>query len=418
MHVLIVSQYFSPENFRINDLALSLRKRGHEVSVLTGMPNYPGGKIFDGYSWLNNKKEMFHGISIYRVPLFLRRKSKAWQLVLNYLSFVLSSCALGPFFLRGKKIDVVYVYALSPFTVGITGALFRRLKNAPMVLWVQDLWPESLQSTGAVESERVLNIVRYMVQWIYKHCDFVLVQSKAFIEPVVSAGAERDRVHYFPNWAENLYKPVLPLEDSPERREVPDKGFIVMFAGNLGVAQSLETIIGAAKKLKAQPINWIILGDGRRRDWLEEQVQKWELAGSVHLLGGRHVETMPAYFSLADAMLVTLRPDPTFAATIPGKVQSYLACGRPIVGALDGEGAKVIRESGAGFAVAAGDADGLADSVLKMSKMSSDKKKEMGDNGMAYYMKNFNGEKLIDQLEEWLNKWIKRHNENTGARWR
>ena len=137
---------------------------------------------------------------------------------------------------------------------------------------------------------------------------------------------------------------------------------------------------------------------------MQEQVQKLELEENVYLLGSRAVETMPAYFSLADAMLVTLRSDPIFAATIPGKVQSYLACGRPIIGALDGEGAKVIRESGAGFAVAAADAEGLADYVLKMSEMSSDEKKEMGQKGIAYYRKNFNGENLIDQLEEWINK--------------
>lgn len=404
MHVLIISQYFFPENFRINDLALSLKKRGYDVSVLTGMPNYPGGKLYDGYSWFDKRKDVFQGIRLYRVPLFLRRKSKAWQLSLNYLSFVFSACVFGSFLLRREKIDIIFVYAPSPFTVGIPGALFKKLKNAPMLLWVQDLWPESLQATGAVRSELMLDIVRHMVRWIYKRCNYVLVQSKAFVKAVVKAGVEKDRVRYFPNWAEGLYKPISLPGESLERREIPDTGFVVMFAGNLGSAQSLETIIDAAKKLKGQPIKWVILGDGRRWEWMQEQVQKWELEENIYLLGSRAVESMPAYFSLADAMLVTLRSDPIFAATIPGKVQSYLACGRPIIGALDGEGAKVIRESGAGFAVAATDAEGLADYVLKMSEMSSDEKKVMGKRGIAYYRKNFNGENLIDQLEEWINK--------------
>ncbi len=408
MHVLIVSQYFFPENFRINDLALSLKERGHDVSVLTGMPNYPGGKIFDGYSWPPKKDEHFQGVMLHRTPLFLRRKSKAWQLSLNYLSFVLSSCIFGPIFLKKKNIDVVFVYAPSPITVAIPGALFRWLKNAPMILWVQDLWPESLQATGAVKSENILGAVRYMVQWIYRHCDRVLVQSKTFVESVVKNGAENDCIRYFPNWAESLYKPVSLPDESAVRREISGKGFIVMFAGNLGAAQSLETIIESAKELKNEAIQWVILGDGRRGEWLQNEVKKWGLEDNILLLGRRPIESMPDYFSLADAMLVTLRSDPIFAATIPGKVQSYLACGRPVIGALDGEGANVIRESGSGFAVGAEDAVGLAENILKMSKMSSEERMTMGRKGMVYYQENFQRTKLIDQLEEWMNELIEK----------
>jgi len=402
VNILIVSQYFWPENFRINDLAIGLKMRGHGVTVLTGIPNYPAGKLFDGYSWWHKKREELHGIKIYRVPLFLRRESKGWQLSINYLSFLLSSCVLGPFFLRHKEFDMIFATNYSPATVGITGALFRRLKTAPMFFWVQDLWPESLEATGAIQSPRVLRLVGRMMKWIYRRCDFILVQSKAFFEPVIQSGADRERIHYFPNWAEGIFKPVTLLEDAPERKEIPKKGFIVMFAGNLGAAQSLETILDAAEKLKGALIHWVILGDGRRREWMQDQVHKRKLEQCVHLLGGRPVSTMPAYFSLADVMLVTLRSDPIFAATIPGKIQSYLACGRPIVGALDGEGARVIRESGAGFAVEADDGEALAKSVLEMCKMGSNEQRAMGDSAMTYYRQNFDREKLIDQLETWV----------------
>ena len=401
MRILIISHYFWPEQFRINDLALALKSRGHEVTVLTGMPNYPGGKMFDGYSWWAKRRDDMQGVPVYRVPLFLRRESRGWQLALNFLSYVVSASLLAPWYFRKHSFDVIFVYEPSPFTIGIPASLMRWLKKAPVLFWVQDLWPESLSATGAVTSERVLAAVGWVVRMIYRRCDRVLVQSRGFVEPAIQAGAERASISYFPNWAEELYQPVdLPV-GAPERKEVPQDGFVVMFAGNLGAAQSLDTILDAAELLKGEPIHWVFLGDGRRRTWLQEQVAARDLK-RVHLLGRRPVETMPAYFSLADAMLVTLRADPVMTTTIPGKVQSYLACARPLIGALDGEGGKVIDESGAGFSVGSGDAKGLADAVLKMSEIDEAERQKMGDAALAYYRQNFDRERLIDQLEEWM----------------
>lgn len=402
MRILIVSQYFWPENFRINDLARALKDRGHDVTVLTGMPNYPVGKVYDGYSWWSKRREtMDNDISVVRVPLFARRDSKSWQLVLNYLSFAFSGCIFGAWMLRKQSFDVVFTFEVSPVTVGIPAILMANLKRAKHFFWVQDLWPESLSATGAIQSPRALAVVGKLVRWIYKHCDLILLQSKGFEKPAVEAGACQDSVQYFPNWAESLYKPVNPTKNLREIEEIPSDGFVAMFAGNLGSAQSLETIIGAAEKLKDENIYWVFLGDGRRREWLEEQVKKKGL-NRVIVLGCRPMETMPTYFALADTMLVTLRDDPVMATTIPGKVQSYLACRKPIVGALNGSGMEVIQESKAGYCVNSGATQDFSDAVFRMSRMSKDELESMGKASREYYLKNFDREYLVNELETWM----------------
>lgn len=401
MRILIVTQYFWPENFRITDLASALKKKGHDVVILTGMPNYPLGKLYEGYSWWKKRREEVEGIPVIRVPLFVRRESKSWQLAINYLSFVISACIFAPWFLRKRRFDVVLSYAPSPVTVAIPAILIACLKNAPLFFWVQDLWPEAISATGAIKSPRILSAVRWMVKNIYKRCDWILVQSKSFVEPAIVVGAEREKVKYFPNWAESLYKPINIDINSLERKEVPNDGFVVMFAGNLGAAQSLDTIIGAAEKLKEENIHWVFLGDGRRRICLQEQIVNKQLQ-KVHLLGSRPVETMPAYFSLADVMLVTLKDDPVMATTIPGKIQSYLACGKPIIGSLNGAGAEVIEESHSGYCVASSDIEGLVNAVYKMSKLSTEQREDIGLLARQYYEQNFDRDMLINQLQEWM----------------
>lgn len=368
------------------------------MTVLTGMPNYPAGELYEGYSWLKKRRDSKQGILIFRVPLFVRRESKSWQLILNYLSFVLTACFLGPWMLRGKQFDVVFTYGPSPVTVAIPGLLMAKFKKARMFFWVQDLWPEALTATGAIKSPKILSIVRSVVRKIYHGCDCILVQSKSFIESVVAIGTERKKVRYFPNWAESLYRPVRLESDTAERKKVPSDGFVVMFAGNLGMAQSLDTIIGAADKLKDENIFWVFLGDGRRRVWLQNKVTELQL-DKVCLLGSHPIETMPAYFSLADVMLVTLNDDPVIATTIPGKVQSYMACGKPIIGALNGAGAKVIEESSSGYCVVSGDACGLAAAVLRMSGLTDVERDKMGKLARYYYEQNFDRDTLITQLE-------------------
>lgn len=398
MHILIVTQYFWPENFRINDLALGLMERGHQVTVLTGAPNYPGGSFFDGYGFFN-REEDYQGVKVLRVPLVPRGGGGGVRLALNYLSFALAASLLGPLLCRGK-VDQILVYEPSPFTIGLPAVLLRALKSAPLTFWVQDLWPESLSATGAVKSKAVLSLVSGMVKFIYRRCDRVLIQAESFQGPVEAQGAQRERIFFYPNSAENLFTAL-----SPYRMELPalPEGFKVMFAGNIGAAQDFETVIAAAERLKANSdIHWVIVGDGRMRGWCETEVKRRGIEGNFHFLGRFPLEAMPAFFSAADALLVTLRKEPIFALTIPSKIQSYLACGKPVVAALDGEGASIIEKAGAGFACPAGAPDVLAEAVLKMYRTPVAERTEMGERGRTFYREHFDRGMLLDRLDGWM----------------
>lgn len=401
LRILILSQYYWPETFRITDLAQGLKARGHELTVLTGMPNYPGGRFFSGYGALGPASEVHDGIAIRRVPLVPRFAGRGWQLALNYLSFALSASTIGPLRCPGRY-DAIFVFEPSPITVGIPSAVLRWLKSAPVLFWVQDLWPESLEATGAVRSRRILGWVERLVRWIYRRCDRILVQSEGFVGRVAAVGGEPARIRVFPNWAEALYHPVEVPPDAPERAALP-AGFRVMFAGNIGAAQSFETILDAAARLRDERgIRWVVLGDGHQRPWVEAEIARRGLADSVRLLGQHPMDKMPAYFALADVLLVTLRKDPVFALTIPSKIQSYLACGRPIVASLDGEGARVIEAAGCGLTAPAGDAAALAEAVVSMYRMPRAERESMGARARAYYLQHFEREKLLDQLEGWM----------------
>lgn len=398
MHILIVTQYFWPETFRINDLALGLVERGHRVTVLTGSPNYPDGKFYKGYG-IVNREEDYYGVRVLRVPLVPRGGGGAVRLALNYVSFAVIASILGPFLCRGV-VDHILVYEPSPFTVGIPAVLLRSLKAAPLSFWVQDLWPESLSATGAVKSETVLSLVSRLVRFIYRRCDKVLIQAESFREPVAAQGAAADRIFYFPNSAEEHFAQPAPYDGLLP--QLPE-GFRLMFAGNIGSAQDFETIINAAELLKeCRKIRWIVIGDGRMRSWCENEVARRGLQEHLHFLGRFPLEAMPAFFAAADALLVTLKKEPIFALTIPSKIQSYLACGRPVVAALDGEGARIIDEAGAGYSCPAGDPDALAAAVLKMYRTSESERAAMGVRGRSYYREHFDRTMLIDRLEGWM----------------
>lgn len=405
MRVLIVSQYFWPESFRINDLAAGLVERGHEVTVLTGIPNYPGGRFFDGYGLFRRRREDFNGVRVLRVPLVPRGGAGGVRLGANYLSFALSASVLAPLAARGD-FDVVFVYEPSPITVGIPALVLKRTKRAPVLFWVQDLWPESLSATGAVRSPLILRAVERLVRRIYRGSDLILVQSEAFAPSVARLAGGAERIRYFPNTAEAFYRP-LPREAADGVPPLPD-GFRVMLAGNMGAAQDFGTVLGAAERLRDRPdVHWLLVGAGRMRSWVEAQVAARGLEGTVHLLGAYPPERMPAFFAHADVLLASLARDPIFAATIPGKVQSYMACARPIIAALDGEGARVVEESGAGMACPSSDPAALADRVRAMADLPEAERARMGERGRAYFLEHFERERLLDRLNGWLEEVVR-----------
>lgn len=336
-----------------------------------------------------------------RVPLAPRGSGSRVRLALNYLSYASFASLLGPLLCRGK-FDLIFVCQLSPFTVGIPAIVLKKLKRIPIVFWVQDLWPESLLASGAVRSPWIVRPVERLVRFTYRRCDRILVTSRGFMPRVEGMGAEAEKIDYWPQWAETLYQPVALEREAPERKEMP-QDFRIMFAGNIGAAQSFETILGAAEKLREYPeIHWVILGDGRMRKWVRKRIEQLGLEGKIHLLGRRPMESMPRYYALADVLLVTLKKNLIFSLTIPGKVQSYLACERPIVAALGGEGARVIKEAGAGLVAPAEDADALAGAVLAMYHMPPEERAGMGRRGRAYFEEHFEREKLLDRLEGWM----------------
>jgi colanic acid biosynthesis glycosyl transferase WcaI len=400
--ILIVSQYFWPENFRINDLTQEFMQRGHSVTVLTGIPNYPTGRVFDAYQQNPKGFEQYSGARVWRVPMLARGHGAA-RLFLNYLSFVIGACLYGPWRLRGQQADVIFVFEPSPVTVGLPAILLGRIKRAPVVFWALDLWPETLAAIGVVRSPRVLGWVGRLVKFIYERCTLVLGQSRGFLLSIAKYCSDTQKIRYFPSWAEEVFNQpdLVPAAEVPVLEGV----FNVLFAGNIGEAQDLPAVLDAVESLKHNTaIRWLIVGDGRKSNWLLEEVARRGLQGNVLLLGRFPVERMPSFYAHANALLVSLKKDPVFSMTIPGKVQSYLMAGVPLVGMLDGEGANVITEASAGLVCAAGDAGGLAAAVLQMAAMRADQRHQLGANGRAYAQKEFGRELLMDRLEVLLHE--------------
>lgn len=400
MRLLVVTQYFWPENFRINDLIAELVRRGHQVVVLTGWPNYPDGRVFDEFRDHPRDFDEYEGARIVRVPLLPRGRDGV-RLLLNYLTFAVSASLLGLWRLRGRQFDAILAYEPSPITVGIPAGVFRAFKKAPLAFWVLDLWPETLQAIGVVRSKLLLHLVGKLVASIYKRCDLILAQSKSFVPAIAKYAGRGARIEYFPSWSDSVFS----AADVEAATEIPVKqgSFNILFAGNIGEAQDFPAILAAAERLKDFPnIRWLIVGDGRMARWVAEEVKARGLEACVSMPGRYPVERMPSFFKHADALLVSLKDEPIFALTIPGKLQSYLAAGIPVLAMLNGEGAEVVEKGGAGLACRAGDSEALADAVLRLSGMSIDERNAMGMKGVVLSKQEFGREKLIGQLEGWL----------------
>jgi len=398
MRLLIVSQYFWPEEFRINDLAREFVARGHQVSVLTGFPTYPRREAFAG---ARPAAETWHGVRVVRVPLAGRGTGEPWRLAANYLSFATTASVLGALrrdALGFDRPDVILAFQPSPLTALIPALVLGRIHRAPVAIWVQDLWPETLAAVGVVRSPRLLAAAVPAAAVLYRSCDLVLAHSADFCPALTARGVDENRLHYLPAWAEEVYRPV-PADPALAIGLGLPEGFVAMVAGNLGIAQSLETVVDAASRLRHdQAVHWVVVGDGQRRAWLADEVVRRGLTRWVHLVGRQPVERMPGLFAHADVLVATLRPDPVLGMTLPARVQSYLACGRPVVGALDGEGARVLREAG-GFAVPAGDGAGLAEAVARVAAMDAARRRAAGAAARGYYRRHFDRSMLIDRFE-------------------
>jgi glycosyltransferase involved in cell wall biosynthesis len=401
LNLLVISQYFWPENFRINDLVQELVKRGHDVTVLTGRPNYPDGKIFADFKARPDEFAEYRGARLVRVPLIPRGSGRGLQLVLNYFSFAVCASLLGAWKLRKTPIDRIFVFEPSPITVGVPAAVLRWLRKVPVAFWVLDLWPETLEAIGAVKSRWLLRFTGVLVSWIYNRCDLILAQSKSFIPQIVRYCRYPHRIVYFASWAEAVYD-LSQVERAPEVPEQPG-AFNIVFAGNIGEAQDFPAIVAAAEKLRDErAIRWIIVGDGRGAAWLREEIDRRKLQSTVLMVGRYPIERMPSFYRHADALLMSLKPDPIFSLTIPGKLQSYLAAGIPVLAMIDGEGARLINEAGAGLACSAGDSEGLARQAKKLALMTQGERQAMGRRGRDISIAEFDRNTQIGKLENWL----------------
>lgn len=406
MKILILSQYFWPEHFVINDIVRLLDEQGHSVVVATGKPNYPDGDVFEGYRAMGTLRERYlDRVEVLRVPIWPRGLGGARNLLLNYLSFILAGLVCLPWMLRKREFDAILVFAPSPITQAIPAIPLKWLKKAKLALWVQDLWPESLAATGFIRNPHALRAVGRMVKTIYRCCDLLLVQSRAFVEPVARY-ADRQKILYYPN-SMDVQSSRVVAGIPQDLIETLDNHFCVTFAGNLGTAQALETLVQAAVHLRDDPhIRLVLVGSGSRLPWLQAQKQAHGLDNLI-LPGRFPMEAMPPIFERSSALLVSLNAEPIFAQTIPSKIQAYLAAGRPIIAALDGEGARVVCEAKAGLASPAGQVLPLVANIRSMFALNAEARAAMGGSGQAYFTEHFEMQMQTRRLTELLEQACK-----------
>lgn len=384
MKILAVCQYYDPEPFRITDMCEELVKRGHEVTILTGVPNYPMGEIYPGYEKGQRREEEKNGVKIIRCAT-IPRKTDTIHRLLNYFSYPISA-----WFKVGKlkeEYDVVFTNQQSPVMMCWPAIRYARKHHKRCVMYCMDLWPASL-AAGGMSGGLVYKVFGWLSGRVYRKMDIILNTSKLFAEYLVNEhGVKKARIKHLPQYAESLFDDAGSMDD----------GYIdLMFAGNIGKAQSLETVIRAAKEVKRDDVRWHIVGDGKELDNLKKMAAGME---NVIFYGRKPLEEMPEYYKKADAMLVTLMKDDVISLTLPGKVQSYMAAGKPTLCAADGEAKLTVEDAECGFAVGAEDYLGLARAVEQFADSDW---AELGQKSRAYFDAHYQRSVFFDRLEEEL----------------
>ena len=400
MKILVVTQYFYPENFRINDLCKELAIQGHAVTVLTGLPNYPEGKIYEGYQHGQGRKETWQGINIIRIPIIPRKQNKI-SLILNYFSFFINGC-LWARFTKKQAYDLIYVFEVSPITVALPAITYKKRIYKPLIMNVQDLWPENVEAIMGITNKAVIGVLNKLVDYIYCNCTLILTSSKCFVNNITSRGHSENKVKFWPQYCEAP----LQLDDKAFQQQVEDEmpeGFNLVFTGNIGEAQGLDIILKAAQKTKAYPqINWILIGDGRARQRLEDEAKKQQLE-NLFFLGRKPEKAIPYYLNKADCALLILSSNKVFDMTLPAKLQTYMACGKPILGSVNGEAAELIRESQSGRCCPAGDSDALAKAAIELCQEDTKTLSNLAQNSKNCYLENFKKEKVLKELFNSIN---------------
>lgn len=374
-------------------MAFELQKRGHDVSVMTAIPDYPKGSFYDGYGLFKRRKEVVNGVKIHRSLIFPRGNGNTIRLALNYLSYTIFASLKAVWFGITRKYDAVIVHETSPVMVGIPAVIIKKLQRIPLHFWVLDLWPESLSAAGGIHNVRVLSVFEKLTKWIYKNSKTLLIGSKGYRKYINNQGDYDAKMIYYPNWVDEM-----EVDGSISIPQLPN-GFNVIFTGNVGDAQDFPHVIETAKRLKAnKEINFIIIGDGRKREWVETQASTHSL-DNIKCLGRFPISSMPMFYASASVLFLALKDREIFALTAPAKLQAYMSSGKPVVGMINGEGADLIKEADCGWSVPAEDSEALADLLLKLSKEDKKVLEQKGENGKLYSQKHFNFKNSIDRLE-------------------
>lgn len=401
MRILLVTQYFYPENFKSNDIAFELAKRGYHVDALVGIPNYPEGKYYKGYNLFRKRKETVNGVNIYRAFQTPRGKNaSAIGLALNYCTYMLSSCFWVVFsFLFKKKYDAIIVVQLSPITQAVPAILLSKLKNIPVYTWVLDIWPDSVISTiGKNKSKFIEKPLTGLTEWVYKNSKRILVSSRGMMHLVCRNRDYSNKLIYFPNWCDDILS--MPLEDG----EKLPAGFKIMMAGNLNDGVGVDSLVELAKRLSNIKNLWLVfVGGGTREEYFRSQF-KGKGIENVIMTGRLPFRRMPALYMQADAMLITLKETtlPHLKSTVPLRMQSYMSAGKPILGMVDGSAKDVINASGSGFCASAGDVDSLTKYIVDEVMRAPESFKQKGMAARRFYELYYQKENCISNLEYYL----------------
>lgn len=388
--ILVITQYFYPENFRINDLVLELKKRDYDITVLTGLPNYPQGEYYEGYSRDKKCDEMWNGIPIYRCNLRARYQGSI-NLIRNYISFVIEANKKLKD-LQDEEFDLIYVFEVSPITVALPAIKLKKKKHIPIIINIQDLWPENIIAITGIINPVIINLIKKLVKYIYNSCDCILASSPSFVPNIQKyLKTDKDRVKFWPQYA--------TVQKEEKNKDLFNKeNFNIVFTGNIGEAQGLDLVIDAAYELKETRIRWQLVGDGRQQDYLKQKVKDKGLENIIVFHGRKPENEIPQYLACADAALLILKPNPVFEMTIPAKLQTYMACGVPIVGCVSGEGKKVIELSQSGLVSTQISVQGLIQVCKQILKMNEKEYKVLCSNSLRYGYQVFNKDRLIMQL--------------------
>jgi colanic acid biosynthesis glycosyl transferase WcaI len=404
MRILLVTQWYYPEPGTVTkELAETLHAHGHQVTVLTGFPNYPTGKLHPDYPLRIFRRETINGVQVVRVPLYPDHGKSAIRRIFNYLSFSLSCLLIAPWLLR--RADVVHVYNL--ITLGPPAWLLSRLHRAPLTYEIQDLWPESLSATGMLTKPWILGLVDRFARWVYRRTSMIRVISPGMREHLIEKGVPADRLRVIPNWIDTeTYRPV-PADNALAEELGLAGRFNVMFAGNIGFAQNLETVIEAAELLRDMPdVQFVLVGDGADLQHLKELAEQKNVA-NVKFLGRYPSESMSQLYALADVLLVHLRDEPLFRITVPHKIYAYMASGKPILAAMTGDAANEVLHANAGLACPSGDPPALADTVRRLRNLSLEERNDLGDNGHHAACTRYQRDRIVEQIEDMFRQVVK-----------